>query len=57
MQRLGFIDAVQAAEVRAEAERVIASLEELVPTGWEDWRPDPAWGRLSLPDGWDVVDR
>ena len=24
------------------------------PTGWEKWRPDPAWELPELPDGWDV---
>jgi hypothetical protein len=55
MQALGVLDAAQAAEVRAEGERVIARLGDLVPTGWEGWRPDPGWGALSLPAGWDVV--
>ncbi len=22
---------------------------------WDDWRPDPAWGRPELPHGWDVT--
>jgi len=44
---LGLLDA---AEVRAEAERVVAAWP--FPTGWEDWRPDPDWGVPSLPDGW-----
>jgi hypothetical protein len=42
------------AEVRAEAERVLA--EPPWPTGWEEWRPDPAWPAPTLPDGWDVVE-
>ena len=25
------------------------------PTGWEDWRPDPAWPIPQLPEGWDRV--
>ena len=41
------------AAVRAEAERVLA--EWPFPTGWEDWRPDPAWTVPRLPKGWDVV--
>jgi len=41
----------EAAEVRAEGERVIAGLPSLLPTGWETWRPDPAWpvSALKLP--------
>jgi Protein of unknown function (DUF402) len=52
-QRLGVLDATEAAEVRAEAERVID--EWPFPTGWEDWRPDPGWELPQLPPGWDVV--
>jgi hypothetical protein len=44
---------LDAAEVRAEAERVLATPPW--PTGWETWRPDPAWPAPALPDGWDVV--
>ena len=47
---LGIVDA---AEVWAEAERVLE--EWPFPTGWEDWRPDPAWPIPQLPDGWDRV--
>ena len=39
--------------VRAEARRVLE--EWPFPTGWEDWRPDPAWPLPVLPEGWDVV--
>jgi hypothetical protein len=53
---LGAITDSQAGEVRAEGERVIASLPELLPTGWENWRPDPAWQLPELPAGWDVVE-
>ena len=28
----------------------------LLPTGWEDWRPEPGWPVLELPGGWDRVD-
>jgi RimJ/RimL family protein N-acetyltransferase len=49
----GAIDDVEAARMRAEAERVAA--EWPFPTGWEDWRPDPAWELPRLPDGWDEI--
>jgi hypothetical protein len=47
---LGLLDAEA---VRAEAARVLD--EWPFPTGWEDWRPDPAWPIPQLPDGWDHV--
>lgn len=47
---LGLLDE---AEVRAEADRVLA--DPPWPTGWESWRPDPAWAVPQLPDGWNVV--
>ena len=52
---LGMYTAEQAAAIRAEGERVIAELPTLLPTGWEAWRPDPAWPPLTLPKGWDEV--
>jgi hypothetical protein len=48
---LGLLDA---AEVRAEAERVLA--DPPWPTGWEEFRPDPPWPVPDLPAGWDMVD-
>jgi hypothetical protein len=44
---------VEAAEVRAEAARVVA--EWPFPTGWEDFRPDPRWPVPRLPVGWDAA--
>ena len=52
-QALGVLTEARAAEVRATGERVVA--ERPWPTGWENWRPDPTWPLLSLPEGWDVV--
>lgn len=46
--RRGILDA---AEVRAEGERVLAAWP--FPTGWEDWRPDPAWPAPQLLSGWE----
>jgi predicted RNA-binding protein associated with RNAse of E/G family len=51
--RLGRFTEAEAVEIRAEGERVIE--ERPWPTGWEDWRPDPAWGLPQLAEGWDVV--
>lgn len=50
---LGIFDEHGAAEVRAEARRVIA--ERPWPTGWEHWRPSERWTPLPLPDEWHVV--
>jgi hypothetical protein len=51
--RLGRFTEEEARAIRAEGERVLE--ERPWPTGWEDWRPDPAWPLPELPDGWDVV--
>ncbi len=53
MQTLGIVDEQRAAAIRAEGERVISAWP--FPTGWEDWRPDPAWPVPELPADWDVV--
>ena len=50
---LGGVSERQAAEVRAEGERVIA--EAPWPTGWEEWRPPAEWTPLGLPMDWHVV--
>jgi predicted RNA-binding protein associated with RNAse of E/G family len=54
--RLGVMAPEEAAAVRAEGERLIACLDDVVPTGWEEWRPDPGWPALELPADWDRVD-
>jgi hypothetical protein len=48
---LGLFTSEQAGEIRAKGERVIGLLPDLLPTGWEDWLPDPAWAAdmLTLP--------
>lgn len=47
----GLFTAGEAAAFRAEGERVVA--EWPFPTGWEDWRPDPAWSVPTVPEDWD----
>ena len=42
----------EVAAIRAEGERVLA--EWPMPTGWEDWMPDPAWRVPELPATWDA---
>jgi hypothetical protein len=53
-EALGVFTPQEAAEVRAEGDRVLAARPW--PTGWEDWRPDPRWQLPELPPGWDAVD-
>ncbi len=53
MRALGVFDDAEADAIRAEGERVVAAWP--FPTGWEDWRPDPAWPVPQLPDDWHVV--
>jgi predicted RNA-binding protein associated with RNAse of E/G family len=42
----------EAADIRAEGERVITRLSNLLPTGWELWRRPPHWSvsTLRLPE-------
>lgn len=51
--RIGAFTPDDAAEIRAEGERVLAAWP--FPTGWEGWRPDPEWPIPSLPPDWDRV--
>jgi hypothetical protein len=50
---LGIWTDAEAAEIRAEGERVIEAAPW--PTGWENWRPPNDWGPLGLPRDWHVV--
>lgn len=50
---LGVFTAAQAAEFRAEGERVLT--EQPWPTGWEDWRPPSEWPLPELPPDWERV--
>ena len=50
---LGIWSDAEAAEIRAEGERVVAAAPW--PTGWEDWRPPTDWEPLALPEDWHVV--
>jgi hypothetical protein len=44
---LGLLDA---ASIRRDAERALT--DPPWPTGWEDFRPDPAWSPPALPPDW-----
>jgi len=50
---LGIWSEAEAAEIRAEGERVIA--EAPWPTGWEEWRPPKEWTPLGLPCDWRTI--
>jgi predicted RNA-binding protein associated with RNAse of E/G family len=55
--RIGLFTPDEAADIRAEGERVIARLTGLLPTGWENWRPAPHWSvsTLTLPEGFETM--
>jgi hypothetical protein len=53
LERAAALGLLDAAEVRADAERVLA--EPPWPTGWEAFRPDPQWPVPELPAGWDAL--
>jgi predicted RNA-binding protein associated with RNAse of E/G family len=50
--QLGLFTATEAGHIRAEGERVIERLPSLLPTGWENWQPDPqrSVSTLMLPE-------
>ncbi|GAU65211.1 FHA domain-containing protein [Streptomyces sp. NBRC 110611] len=55
-QQDGLMSPAQAAEVRSAGRAAIAQItawRSPFVDGWEDWRPDPAWGIPQLPEGWD----
>jgi hypothetical protein len=57
-QRLGVIDADEAAFVLAEAARVrglVERWESPFRDGWESWRPNASWPIPGLSSGWDLV--
>jgi uncharacterized protein len=49
----GIFSAERAAQIRANAERILAGPPW--PTGWESWQPDPGWQVPTLPPGWDQL--
>jgi hypothetical protein len=52
--RRAYLSSARAAEIRANAERILASPPW--PTGWEGWQPDPGWQVPTLPPGWDQLE-
>ena len=54
----GFFKDNEVANVKAEADRMIAKIENRDPPfcdGWVDWRPDTCWPIPHLPDYWSEV--
>jgi hypothetical protein len=52
-QEAGFISERRARELRAEGLRVISNMEARRPPfdhPWPEWRPDPTWPILDLPE-------
>ncbi len=51
----GFFDVDQVSSIRAEASRMIRTIQSSGPpfsAGWENWRPDPSWPVPKLPGDW-----
>lgn len=54
----GLFSAEAAARFRASGERAVERIRRGDPPfdrRWDDWRPDPAWARARLPEGWDAA--
>ena len=55
----GFFSVNQVSSIRAEADRMVRTIESVGPPfcdGWEDWRPDQSWPVPRLPNDWLDVD-
>lgn len=58
VQRLGILDATEAAAVRAEAQSVIKRIDgRQAPfsADWPSWRPNPHWPSPRMPANWSMV--
>ncbi len=54
----GVFSVEKAASIRSAGEDAIRRLERREPPfdePWPEWRPDPEWGPLELPDSWNDV--
>jgi len=51
----GFVSHEDGSAIRELARTLAGQIHELIPTGWEDWRPNPTWDLPELPQGWDVL--
>ena len=55
----GFFSVAQVTSIRAEADRMVRTIESVGPPfcdGWEDWRPDLSWSIPRLPNDWFDLD-
>jgi hypothetical protein len=51
----GFFTDEQISSIRAEADRMVETIESVgapFNEGWENWRPDPNWPVPELPEDW-----
>ena len=51
----GFFTAEQLSSIRAEADRMVTTIESGGPPfidGWQEWRPDQRWPVPTLPEDW-----
>lgn len=51
----GYFTAEQESSIRAEADRMVTTIERCRPPfsdGWEDWRADQRWPIPTLPEDW-----
>ena len=49
------IGSEEAEAVRAGGVRLTRELDALLPTGWDNWQPEPGWPALEIPEGWKSV--
>jgi hypothetical protein len=51
----GLLTEREVRSIRRDGDSVVAALQELLPTGYEDWRPNEAWALPELPGEWAAV--
>ena len=55
----GFFTESQIASIRAEADRMVQTIETRASPfsdGWENWRPDTNWPVPDVPEDWQILD-
>lgn len=53
---MGFFSGEEVRAAHRERDRVLGRLDELFPTGWEGFRPEPSWTAPELPSTWADVE-